>query len=228
MAYDYSDDREVSNYRETPVMDYSVPFKTVSVDQVIEMMDRTWVMYFRSASGMGDVQVLPAYPDDTRKMRFPCLVMSQVGEARWTLGKCDGYYGVISGETSSTLHEIRGYRYKAMYQFDLYTRTIKDQTKYEALIATHLRKGGVARPYSSVGISEIPINDYSEYPTVTATELRMRFRAYEDVDSSRIPKAFDQQLHQTSLRVSFWSDIVKNNEEDRVLTIKPDITLSNV
>ena len=183
-------------------------------------------MFFRAASGMDNVQVLPAYPDDTRKMRFPCLVMAQVGEARWLLGKCDGYYGVISGENSSTLQEIRGYRYKATYQFDLYTRTIKDQTKYEALIAAHLRRGGVSQPYSSVGISEIPINDYSEYPTVTATQLRMRFRAYGDVESTRVDNPFDQQLHQTSIRVSFWSDVVTNVEKDRILTVSGEISMS--
>lgn len=204
---------------------YNSPFLSVPDDTFVEMLMKSWITYWKLASGMQAVNVLPAYPDDTEKMVTPSLVMTRVGKDKFTLGRVDGYYGVLSGQSSNTLSELRGYRYEGVYQFDLYARTIQEQAKYESLMMVALRRKAVSA-FDAIGVSEIPVYDFSIVSSGVLTNVLMKFRLFEDVDTVRVPVPFDKQLHQTSVRVQFWCDALKELPVSRIqkITVSEGLT----
>ena len=184
------------------------------------MIAKTFIKHFSDDSDFATMNVLAAFPDDTERMSFPSLVVSRVGVDSWSLSRIGGYYGVVSGLQTTSIGELKGYCYKANYQFDLLTRSIKDQADWEAKIQRKLRRSTDIHSANALGITEIPVTDYTNYPdSVVQTDVKIKFRSFKDLEAIRVPNPWDAQLHQTSFSLNIWCDVISGQEASRVESV---------
>lgn len=194
-------------------------FITIPEEKFLEMVLKTWIMLFKTDDDFEDIKVIPAYPDDTSKLALPTLVVQQVSNGQWALARNNGYYVAVSGSDSTKINERRGYRYQTSYQFDLLTRTVKDQLQYEGKIMKKLRRSADIASSDGYNRVQIPVNDYTDYPTVVATDLRIEYNYWKDVSAVRVADTTDYQIHQKSITVDFWIDYMKDQEYDRIMIL---------
>jgi len=217
LNYSHSPDTDVISGYEAVQSPYTRPFVGLPEEKVSEMVAKTLILHFAEDTEFSTVSVMAAFPDDTTKLTFPSLVISRVGADNWSLSRIGGFYGVISGSETHSIGELKGYCYKATYQLDILTRSIKDQVDWEAKIHRKLRRSSDIHSPRSVGITEIPISDYTNYPEeVVVTDLKIKFRSYKDLESTRVPNPWDQQLHQTAFSLNIWCDVISGQEAPRI------------
>jgi len=210
---------------------YVGPIVTLPEERIIEDVMKSWLVFLQAIPEFAGVNILPAFPDDTEKMQFPSLVMHRVGEDIWDYGaRNSGYYGTIQASgilNDTSLHVVKGVQYRAMYQFDLFTLTIKDQAKYESILAKNFRRSSDFFAENAYLEKIIPVYNFTANPP-TPTDLKIRFKPSRDFSSTRIVKVFEKaQVHQTSFSVNFWMDYIVSKEYPRILTtdIEADLTI---
>lgn len=213
----------------------------VSVPEARFLLDvqKTWMVLFKNDANFNGLALRTKHPDNDKDFTLPMLVLNRVGDDKFSLNRNVGLHGQgklvtmdeEEGLETDVVRYLKGYTYTAMYQFDLFTKTINDQLHWKSLIDQKLLHGSVGGDtFASVspGHIAIPLRDFSS-PGVTTgdvTDLRIEYRPDADV-SGQVLNAFDSDLHQYAVSVAFWVNYLKENEAPAIAEIVSDITLED-
>lgn len=214
------------------------PFVSVPEARFLLDVQKTWMTLFKNDAAFSGLHLRTKHPDNDVDFVYPLLVLKRVGDEKWSLNRLSGHFsekfvpaGEDVDEEPSEVRYLKGYTYTAMYQFDLFTRTINDQLHWKSLIDQKLLHGSVGgNAFASVspGLIAIPLRDFDspQEPTGDVTDLRINYRPDADV-SGQVLDAFDPDLHQYAISVNFWVNYLKENVEPAIAEIVSDVTLED-
>lgn len=205
-------------------------FISVPEERFITDLMKTWLQYFSKDPDFSKVHITPRQPDVDKDFSLPSLCIRLIGSGNWNTTRLSGYHGYRpTSLTDTTIGRLMGYTYFASYQLDMLAKWRWELDNYVAIINKKLKAFDWSDVFADKGWAVqtvIPLLDFDSPQSSIGwpTDLRIRFRFWRDVDQVDMP-AFDTELHQYSITVSFWIDYLKEYELPKIMSIDENITL---
>lgn len=199
-------------------------FTSVPETRLTTDIMKTWLVWFSSEADFSDVNVVPEGRDVDESFRLPSLVLRRVSPEDLALTRVAGYHGEYSPDDNSKVGRLEGFTYMCSFQFDVLASSILEVNRIASLVLQKLKHGSLSDDvFASVEAARqtvIPLLDFASPTTSTgtATDLNIRFRAWRDVNSVKVP-TFDPELHQISISVEFWVDYLKPRDVDKISAV---------
>ena len=192
---------------------------------------KTWLMLLREDTGFSGVHITPKSPDEDKAFTLPCVVLKRVGEDSWNLARLSGYFREQDNEEDTTqLDVLRGYTYRAMYQFDILATTNNKINELSTKLNNILKSGDDSDIFvdgEGPKMTVITLKDFADSGSIdyTETDLLIKFKYWRDVSGNDV-KTFDPELLQYSISVGFWVDYLQANTYPKLASVGYTATLS--
>lgn len=185
-------------------------FRSVPEADFLTDIQKSRLVYLKSEVTLSDKNILISHPDVDKWYKLPSIVINRVWSEVFKLARNSGTYKTQDVDVS-TVEVLKGYRYMAMYQFDIVDTTIWGINKLVSAIHKKLR--GTEDVFANGGrpwITSIPVRHFASPQDAVwqETDLFIQFRYHEDIDSNEQVKQ-DKELHWYAISVDFRVNYLK-------------------
>jgi hypothetical protein len=204
-------------------------FITVPEERFKTDVLKTRISFLKNDEELSGVTVLSRRPDVDIWLKLPNIVISRVWKEDWELARLSGYHWEskrVATDSPEEVWQLKGYTMTAMRQFDIMTKTIWEMNKIASIVERKLKSNDKSDIFANdwAGLPQttvIPILDFADATSGegSPTDLAIRFRPQRDVECVEIP-AFDSELHQYAITISFWVHYLKEYEFPKIISIQ--------
>lgn len=208
-------------------------FTTVPENRFVTDVMKTWLTFLRNIPELAGVAILPRQPDVDIDFALPTIALLRVDTENWEVTRNGWFHGwqpfddnVLTNPTYR-IAKLMWYTYKTTYQLDIYAKSLNEKNELASVINRYLKNVDWTDVFLSKGCASqtvLPLVDFATpQDTVgTATDLRIRFRYWRDVENVDKPW-FDKEVHQYSIAINFWVDYLKEYEFPSIQDIVTEI-----